>query len=56
MQKSFLLVVIIIGVIDLYNFRDPKIIQYTIFDKRNDETEISFGGNYGGFIIGLQNF
>lgn len=40
MQKVFILVVSILGVIDLYNYRDPNITEYTIFDKRNDGTEI----------------
>ena len=55
MQKSFILVVTIIGVFDLFNYREPKITQYTIFDKRNDGKEINFGENYGSFVFGLHD-
>ena len=41
------------GVIDLYNYKDPNITQYTIFDKRIDDKEINFAGNYGGFAFSL---
>ena len=54
MQKGFILVVTILGVIDLFNYRDPNITQYSIFDKRTDGAEINFGQNYGGFIFTIQ--
>ena len=35
-QRIFILVVALVGVIDLFNYKNPKITQYTIFDKRTD--------------------
>ena len=52
-QWIFILVVATLGVIDLVNFEDPTITQYKIYDKRQDDQEINFGENYGGFLIGL---
>ena len=43
------------GVIDLFNYKDPSITQYKIYDKRQDDQEINFGENYGGFLFGLLN-
>ena len=52
-QKSFILIVAIVGVIDLLNFKDPSIVQYTIFDRRLDELEINFAETYGSFVFGF---
>ena len=41
------------GLIELLNFKDPSVVQYTIFDKRSDPDPINFGENYGGFIFGI---
>ena len=54
-QRTFILVVAVIGLIDLFNFKDPKITQYRVFDKRNDDHELNLGENYGGFLIGIQD-
>ena len=43
------------GVVDLFNYKDPSITQYKIYDKRLDGTELNFGENYGGFLFGIQN-
>ena len=43
--------VAVVGVIDLYNHKDPNITQYTIFDKRTDGEEINFAESYGGFAF-----
>ena len=53
LPKIFILVVAVVGLIDLINFKDPNIIQYTVFDSRIDPEEINFGQNYGGFIFGI---
>lgn len=55
MQQGFILIVALIGIIDLFNYKDPNIIQYTIFDKRTDPAEINFGDNYGSFVFGFKN-
>ena len=52
-QKIFILVVAMIGMLDLFAYKDPNITQYSIFDKRSDNQEFNFEENYGGFIIGL---
>ena len=53
MQKIFILVVTILGVIDLFNYKDPNITQYRIFDKRTDGNILNFEENYGGFFFGV---
>ena len=42
-----------IGIIDLFNYKDPNITQYRIFDKRSDDQELNMAGNYGSFLIGI---
>ena len=37
LQKVFILVVSIGGLIDLFSFKDPKIIQYAMFDDRKND-------------------
>ena len=54
-QKIFILVVTMLGVIDLFNYRGPNITQYRIFDKRTDDTVLNFEENFGGFFFGLPN-
>ena len=44
------------GVLDLFAFKDPNIIQYTIYDKRNDDTVLSLGEHKGGFIFAFSSF
>ena len=52
-QRVFILVVAVIGVIDLFNYKDPNIIQYTVYDRRSEQEDINFGENYGSFYFGL---
>ena len=41
------------GILDLFAFKDPNIVQYTIYDKRDDDTELNLGENQGGFIFAI---
>ena len=52
-QMTFILVVAVIGVMDLVAFKDPNITQYRIFDKRDDNTELSFSELHGGFFFAI---
>ena len=52
-QRTFILIVAVIGVIDLYNFKDPNITQYRIFDKRNDNKDMNMAENHTFFMIGI---
>ena len=52
-QKIFILIVAVIGVIDLFAYKDPNITQFKIFDKRNDDTVINLAENHAMFLIGF---
>ena len=52
-QRTFILIVAVIGIIDLLNYKDPNITQYRIFDKRNDDQELNMAENNGSFLIGI---
>ena len=36
-EKVFILVVAVMGLIDLYTYKDPNVTQYSIYDMRNDD-------------------
>ena len=52
-QKVFMLVVTVFGLVDLFAYKDLKITQYKIYDKRQDDKEFNFGELYGNFVLGL---
>ena len=52
-QKIFILIVALIGILDLFSYKDPNITQYKMFDKRNDDTEYNLAENYANFLIGF---
>ena len=52
-QKVFILVIAVMGVLDLLAHKDPNIVQYTIYDKRNDDSELNLAENQGGFIFAI---
>ena len=54
-QKVFFLVIAVMGVLDLLAHKDPNIVQYTIYDKRNDDSELNLAENKGGFIFAIGN-
>ena len=54
-QKVFILVIAVMGVLDLLAYKDPNIVQYTIYDKRNDDSELNLAENKGGFIFAIGN-
>ena len=45
----------IMGVLDLKNYEDLNIIQYDVLEKQNDDVEVNFGENGGGFLFGILN-
>ena len=53
-QKVFILVVAVMGVIDLFNYKDPNITQYKIYDKRNDNREFNYGELHGAFLFAFE--
>ena len=55
LQKIFILVVAVFGLVDLFAFKDPNITQFSIFDKRTDDVEFNFGEMHGGFYFGFFN-
>ena len=45
----------VMGFLDLKNYEDLNIIQYDIYEKQNDDVEVNFGENGGGFLFGILN-
>ena len=41
-QNSFILIVAIIGLVDLFEFNDPNVTQFTVYDQRKDGIEYNF--------------
>ena len=35
-QKIFIFVIAIMGILDMFAYKDPSVTQYSIFDKRED--------------------
>ena len=52
---TFILIFGLYSLIDIYEYRDPQITQFTIYDKRQNEAEINFGEAFGSIAFGFQN-
>ena len=53
--KGFLLLYLTLAFLELTGYKDPKIIQYTVYDPRVSGDEINLGESHGAFMFGLQD-
>ena len=52
-EKVFILVVAVMGLIDLFTYKDPNITQYSIYDSRQDNKEYNFKEANGSLLFGI---
>ena len=52
-EKVFILVVAVMGLIDLFTYKDPNITQFSIYDTRIDNKEFNFKQANGGFLFAI---
>ena len=54
-EKIFILVVAVMGLIDLFTYQDPNITMYSVYDARLDGKEISLEEANVNIIFGIYN-
>ena len=55
-EKVFILVVGVMGLIDLFSYKDSNITQYSVYDARLDGKEINFKEAHGSFLFGIIDY
>ena len=51
MIKAFLLVFVVQGTLSLFNYEDPQVFQYTIYESRRDGKKVNLGESRGNFAF-----
>ena len=50
---TFIIAFGLFSLIDIYEYQNPQITQYTIFEKREDSNDLNFGQMLGNIIFGF---
>ena len=53
--RLLLLVIGILSLIDLVRYKDPKIVEYTVYENREDDEEFNFSELHGNAIFSIFN-
>ena len=54
-MRSFMLLFSLVGVYELFSYKNPQVNQYKIYDERTDGTELNYGESLAYLSFGLYN-
>ena len=53
--RLLILVIGILSLIDLVRYKDPKVVEYTVYENREDDEEFNFSELHGNMVFSLFN-
>ena len=52
---TFILIFGLFSLIEIFEFKNPQITQFTLYDKRQSAAKFNFAETYGSIAFGFQN-